>query len=58
MAWKGISHKQVGLECSQDEYEHENAHELQQGAELPPSDNHDGDLFFKTDTKRLYIWIE
>jgi len=55
MAWKGIKHKAVGEELDKTEWESEETHELANGVSLPPTGN-DGDLFFKTDEHRLYIW--
>jgi len=58
MAWKGIKHKTVGGDLDQTEWESAEAHELVNGTTLPPSGNNNGDLYFKTDEKRLYIWLE
>lgn len=56
MAWKGIKHKTVGGDLDQSEWENEEGHELANGVALPGTGN-DGDLFFKTDDKRLYIYV-
>ena len=58
MAWKGIKHKVVGSELDRTEFESEEGHELANGTTLPATGNEDdGDMFFKTDTKRLYIYV-
>lgn len=56
MAWKGIKHKTVGTELSKTEWEDEEGHELDSGTDLPETANA-SDLFYKTDEKRLYIYI-
>ena len=56
MAFKGIKHVSVGGDLDQTEYESEEGHELANGTSLPGTGT-DGDLFFKTDEKRLYIYV-
>ena len=55
MVWKGIKHKAVGEELDSTEFHSEELHELSNGTALPATAS-DGDLFFKTDEHRLYIW--
>jgi len=57
MAWKGIKHKTVGDELDKVEWESEETHEIANGDTLPETGS-DGDIFFKTDEHRLYIWKE
>lgn len=56
MPWKGIKHNQVGEELDSTEFHSEDLHELQSGTTLPPTENNDGDFYYKTDTHRLYMW--
>ncbi len=56
MAWKGIKHIDVGDDIYKTEYHAEDAHELAQGVTLPETAN-EGDFYYKTDEKRLYIYI-
>jgi len=59
MPWKGIKHREaaptVGEEVDSVEWASEEIHELVNGTSLPETGT-DGDLFFKTDEHRLYIW--
>ena len=57
MAWKGIKHKSVGNELDKTEWESEEGHELANGNKLPET-GEKGDLFFKNNESRLYIWVE
>ena len=57
MVWKGIKHVDVGEGLDSVEFHDEELHSLAQGTDLPPTDNNEGDLFYKTDEHRLYIYI-
>lgn len=57
MAWKGIKHKSVGSELDKTEWESEEGHEIANGDTLPSTGNN-GDIFFKNNESRLYIWVE
>lgn len=53
---KGIKHIDVGDDLTKLEYHDDEAHEIANGNTLPESPD-EGDLFFKTDDKHLYIAI-
>lgn len=55
--WRGVKHKTVGEEMSQEEWEKETGHELAHGPTNPETGN-DGDFFYNTAEHRLYIWVE
>lgn len=55
MAWKGIKHTDVGEVLDKTEFHSEELHELEHGASLPETGN-DGDFFYNTTDKHLYIW--
>lgn len=58
MPWRGIKHKTVKGISKQSEWESEEGqHELAKGTVFPAKGNNDGDLFWKTDEKRLYIYV-
>lgn len=54
---KGIHHVTVGTDLDQSEWESTEGHEIANGTTLPISGESSGDLFFKTDTERLYIYV-
>lgn len=54
---KGIKHVSVGGDLDQSEWESTEGHEVANGTTLPPTGNSSGDLFFKTDTERLYVYV-
>lgn len=53
---KGIKHVDVGNDLTKSEYHGEEAHELVNGDTLPENPTQ-GDVFFKTDDKHLYIAV-
>jgi len=56
MPWKGIKHVGVGESLDSAEWAAEDLHELDSGETLPETPNA-GDFYYKTDEKRLYIYI-
>lgn len=59
MAWKGIKHRTaadtVGTAVDSIEWASAEIHELANGEELPET-GEDGDFFYNTTDKHLYIW--